>query len=211
MKVVGYCRVSTEEQAKSGLGLEAQRDRIEEEAFRRRWTVTWIVDEGQGASTLNRPGIQRALNGLSLGYWNGLVAAKLDRVSRSVVDLSGLLRRAAHERWDLILLDLGLDTTTASGKLVAHLMGSVAEFERERIGDRTREALVQARKRGVILGRPRVLPREVVERIMSERESGQPLQAIAESLNREGIPTAHGGKRWYHSTVRAVLGRNVHA
>jgi DNA invertase Pin-like site-specific DNA recombinase len=133
--------------------------------------------------------------------------AKLDRLSRSVLDLAGLLDRSRRDGWGLILLDLDLDTTTAAGKLVAHLMSAVAEFERQRISERTSEALAQARKRGVQLGRPRVISDAVIQRITHERDRGLTLQQIADGLNSDGISPAHHGREWYHSTVRSILSR----
>ena len=99
MKVVGYLRVSTREQAESGLGLDAQRRAIEAEAVRRGWEVTWYADEGWSAATLNRPGLTLALRALKRGEVDALVVAKLDRLSRSAVDFGGLLRLATRQRW----------------------------------------------------------------------------------------------------------------
>lgn len=206
--VAGYLRVSTEEQARSGLGLSAQRERIEAEASRQKWQVEWFVDDGWSASDLDRPGIQAALEAVSGGSCSALVAAKLDRLSRSVLDLSSLLRRGEAEGWGLVLLDFDLDTTTPTGKLVAHIVSAVAEFERDRVRERTREALAAARAKGVRLGRPVSLSDVVDERIREERAMGTTLATIADGLNNDGVPTAHGGRQWWPSTVRAVLSRD---
>ena len=90
--------------------------------------------------------------------------------------------------------------------LMADVLSAVANFERQRISERTREALAEVRARGVQLGRPRVLLDEVVERIEEERAEGQTFQAMADGLNKDGVPTAHGGRQWWPSTVRAVVG-----
>ena len=89
---------------------------------------------------------------------------------------------------------------------MANVLATFAQFERRLIGQRTREALAEKRRQGVRLGRPRQLSDEVVERIRLERESGQTLGAIADALNRDGVPTAQGGAQWWPSTVRAVAG-----
>ena len=102
-------------------------------------------------------------------------------------------------------MDFDRDTLKPSGRLVAHLMVAVAEFERDRIRERTREAFAEVRAKGGRLGRPRSLPGKVVQRIMRERGGGQTLQAIADRLNRDEVRTAHGGARWWPSTVWAVL------
>jgi DNA invertase Pin-like site-specific DNA recombinase len=89
---------------------------------------------------------------------------------------------------------------------VAHILAAVAEAEREVIGQRTSAALLAKRERGEHVGRRSSLPAEVVERIVREREAGATLQAIADQLNADGVPTGQkAGGRWYRSTVRAVL------
>jgi DNA invertase Pin-like site-specific DNA recombinase len=205
LNVAAYVRVSTDEQTRSGLGLDAQRERILEEAERRGWTVTWFIDEGYSGADLDRPVLQEALQGLLDGSYDTLVAAKLDRLSRFVVQLGGLLERAEREGWALVLLDFDVDTTKPTGRLVAHVLAAVAEFERQRIRERTKEGLAQAKARGQRLGRPRQLPDDVVDRIVSKRREGRTIRAIAAGLNDDHVPTAQGGVRWWPSTVAAVL------
>ena len=205
MQVAAYVRVSTDEQTQSGLGLDAQRERIREEAERRGWSLSWFIDEGYSGADRDRPALQEALQGLVEGRYDTLVAAKLDRLSRSVVHLGTLLERAEREGWALVLLDFDVDTTTSTGQLVAHVLAAVAEFERKRIKARTREGSAQAKARGQRLGRPRLLPDEVVGRIVAERANGATIRAIAAGLNEDHVPTAHGGAQWWPSTVGAVL------
>lgn len=204
MNVIGYIRVSTDEQAESGLGLAAQRQTIQSEADARGWNVEWYVDEGYSAKDLNRPGVQGALASLENGGPKLLVVAKLDRLSRSLLDFATLLARAGERGWELVSLDLGVDTSSPMGRFVANLMANVAQLERELIGQRTKEALEAKRRQGVTLGRPRVMSHDVRERILRERRGGRGLSAIARDLNREAVPTARGGKQWYPSTVKAV-------
>lgn len=206
-KVAAYIRVSTGDQASNGHGLDAQRGRIEEEAQHRAWDVTWFVDEAVSGAQADRPALSEALHGLAGGGYEALVAAKLDRLTRSVVDLGSILEASEREGWSLVLLDFDIDTSKPTGRLVAHVLGAVAQFERERIGERTKEALAQARRRGVRLGRPPAIPDDVVDRIRKERESGNTLAMIADGLNRDGVATAQGGRKWWGSTVRAVLER----
>ena len=205
MKVIGYTRVSTDEQARSGLGLDAQRERIQQEAARRGWTVTWAEDEGYSAGSLDRPALTSALASLRSGEAGALVVAKLDRLSRSLLDFAGLMDRAQREAWAVITLDLGVDMTTPSGQLLANVMAAFAEYERALIRQRTRDALAALKRRGVRLGRPRALPGAVVGLVAGWRAAGATHAAMAEALNAAGVPTAHGGQRWYPSTVRAVL------
>jgi DNA invertase Pin-like site-specific DNA recombinase len=207
MRVVGYVRVSTDEQADSGAGMEAQRAAIEAEAARRGWQLVETFEDAgaSGKSLAGRPGLTAALAAVEQGDADGLVVAKLDRLSRSLLDFAGLMARAHRKAWSLVALDLGVDTTTPQGEMMASVMATFAQFERRLIGQRTRDALAVKRSQGVQLGRPRTLPDKVRRRIVREHEKGAGLTAIANRLNADGIATAQGGKRWYPSTVRAVL------
>jgi DNA invertase Pin-like site-specific DNA recombinase len=202
--VLAYLRVSTAEQGRSGLGLDAQRAAILEEAERRSWTVAeWINDETSGRS-LQRPGIQHAIARLENGGPRVLVAAKLDRIARSALDFLGLVQRAEDNGWQLVLLEPAVDMTTPMGRFTAGVLAQVAQLERELIAARTRDALHAARQRGTRLGRPPTVPNDTRRRIAEQRRAGRTYQAIADELNQDQVPTAHGGKAWYASTVRSI-------
>jgi DNA invertase Pin-like site-specific DNA recombinase len=205
MQAVGYLRVSTAEQGESGLGLEAQRQAIKAACVARGWTLAAIYeDRSASGRSLARAGLTKALEAVESGEAEGLVVAKLDRISRSVVDFASLMERSRKRNWGLVALDLGVDTTTPSGELVANVMASVAQWERQVIGQRTKDALAVKKQQGVRLGRPRSLDDRVVRRIVRERKAGRPFTEIAERLNRAGVPTAQGGMQWYPATVRKV-------
>jgi DNA invertase Pin-like site-specific DNA recombinase len=206
--VIGYLRVSTREQADSGLGLDAQRRAISDEAERRGWAVRWIVDDGYTARNLNRPGYREAMRALKRREASALVVARLDRLSRSLPDFGTTLDLAKRQRWALVTLDLGVDMTTPNGRLVANIIASVAEWESEMIGVRTRDAMAEAKARGASFGRKRsdVWEPELVARVLSEREAGASYKAIAAGLDRDGIaPPGEDSKRWYPSTVRRLV------
>jgi DNA invertase Pin-like site-specific DNA recombinase len=167
--------------------------------------VETIEDAGYSAKDLRRPGIRAALEQLERGRADGLVVAKLDRLSRSMLDFTSIMAKAQKQGWALVALDCQIDTSTPAGEAMAHMLGTFAQFERRLIGQRTREALAQKKAQGLRLGRPRQLPDRVRRRIKRRRDAGLTLQGIADELNRDGTPTAQGGKRWYPSTVRAVL------
>jgi DNA invertase Pin-like site-specific DNA recombinase len=206
MRCLAYVRVSTAEQSDSRAGIEAQRAAILRECQRRGWTlVETIEDAGYSARDLRRPGIKLALEHLERKRADALVVAKLDRLSRSMIDFTALMARAQKEGWALVALDAPVDTTTPAGEAMAHVLATFAQFERRLIGQRTREALREKKKQGVRLGRPPELPPKVRARIKRRRKAGASLARIAEELNKSGIATAHGGARWYPSTVRAVL------
>jgi DNA invertase Pin-like site-specific DNA recombinase len=206
MRVLGYVRVSTEEQADSRAGIEAQRAAILAEAGRRGWKLLEVVeDAGYSGRDLRRPGVQEALSVLAEGGADALVVAKLDRLSRSMLDFASLMNAAHEQGWALVALDLGVDTSTPSGEMMANVLATFAQFERRLISQRTKEALAVKRAAGVRLGRPSTLPRPVERRIVRERRAGRTFAGIADRLNEAGVPTAHGGLRWYPATVRSVL------
>lgn len=211
MKVIGYLRVSTREQADSGLGLDAQRRTISVEADRRGWEVEWLIDDGRSASNLNRPALRTALDRLKCHEADALVIAKLDRLSRSVPDFAHVLALSAKQRWAVVALDLGVDTTTPAGELVAGVMMQVAQWERRIIGTRTREAMAEAKANGQHLGRKRQADDTVVERILLERSRGRSFNAIAKALDADNVPTPAGGARWYGSTVSRLHAANSNA
>lgn len=201
---LGYLRCSTDEQADSGLGLAAQRATIEAEAQRRGWDVRFMMDDGFSAKSLSRPAIADALGMLARGEASTLCVSRLDRLSRSILDMAGLMQTAQREGWQLVVLDLGVDTTTPSGALVAQVMASFAEYERRIIGKRTSDALQELKASGKRLGRPRTLDQGVTDRIVTERAGGRTLADIAAGLTADGVVTARGGA-WRPSTIAAVL------
>ncbi|MEX0754978.1 MAG: recombinase family protein [Actinomycetota bacterium] len=206
LKAVGYIRVSTLDQEDSGLGLDAQRDAIQGEVSRRGWElVNVFTDTASGRSLSRRPGLEEALAMLECGAAAALVVSKLDRLSRSTKDFATLMERAQRRGWAPVVLDLGVDTTTPAGELVASVMVSVAQWERRAISQRTKEALAAKRAQGTKLGRPRQLPEATRKRVLHMRRSGMTLRAIADRLNRDGTRTAQGGRMWYASTVTKIV------
>ena len=206
MRVLGYVRVSTDEQSTSGAGLEAQRRAILAECERRGWHLVEVIDDaGFSAKDLKRPGVQEALRVLEAGDASALVVAKLDRLSRSMIDFTALMAKAQKQGWALVALDCAVDTTTPTGEAMANMLATFAQFERRLISQRTKEALAVKRAKGVRLGRPPTLPQSVVRRIQRQRGRGDSLRKIADELNRSETPTAHGGDRWHAGTVAYIL------
>lgn len=207
LRALGYIRVSTGEQVESGAGLDSQRTKVTERAEREGWALEVVADEGLSAKDVDgRPELVAALERLDRGDADVLVAAKLDRVSRSVADFAGLLDRASRNGWSLVLLDLGVDTTTPAGEFVSNTLASAAQYERKIIGQRTREGLAAKRAQGVRLGRPSSVPMPIVERIVRERAAGASIRGIAALLTGEGVPTVSGKPEWSSATIQRVLG-----
>lgn len=212
MRAIAYVRVSTHEQAESGLGLAAQEARLRDECKHRGWRLLTVIrDEGISGSTIDRPGLKRALEMLAAGRADVLLVTKLDRLSRSVIDFNELLHWFKVDMRDeckLVALDLGIDTSTASGELVANLMATIAQWERRVIGERTRAALAALKAQGKQAGRPAVDDHpDLVARIRAMREQqGFSYHAICRALNDEGVPTIRGGAIWRPSAIQSVLG-----
>lgn len=207
MRAIGYCRVSTEEQGDSKAGLESQEATIRAEVAHRGWELVDLrSDVASGKSMRRRDELGRTLRDLRDGRADALVVAKLDRLSRSVLDFAGIMETASLEGWSVVVLDLSVDTTTTNGKLIAHIMIALAQWERELIGDRTKAALVAVRARGTKLGRPRGVDDETLRLIRILRDGGKSYAAIARALDAEGIPTAQGG-RWHSATIRKLYER----
>jgi DNA invertase Pin-like site-specific DNA recombinase len=176
---------------------------------RRGWQLVGIEqDIESGRSTRNRPGLGRALDACRSRTVSGVVVAKLDRLSRSIVDFGGLVEEARTRGFNVVAIDLGVDLSTPQGELIANVLASVAQWERRIIGQRTREALAVKREQGVRLGRPRSVPAAVVAKIRRAEKRGRTLTEIAKNLNARGVPTARGGRCWYPATVRQVLLQN---
>lgn len=207
VRVIGYLRVSTAEQAESGAGLAAQRTAIEAEVQRRGWQLLRVeVDAGASGKVVEgRAALAAALSDLRHGSADALMVSKLDRLSRSLLDFAEIMKRAQDEGWNLVALDLGIDLGTPAGEFLASVMASAAQWERRIISQRTRDALAARKASGQRLGRPSELPTEVATRIRHERDAGLTYEAIATGLMRDGVPTSRGKRVWYPNTVRQAL------
>lgn len=205
--VLGYARVSTTEQARSGLGLDAQRAAIG--AWADRQGVKVEHHSENGTSGMLAPEQRSVLGNLLVRLADPddaastLVVSRLDRLGRSVIDVLGLLDRAEREGWNVVMLDIAVDTTTPVGRMVATVMAAMARMERDMSAQRTRDALARKRAAGTRLGRPvSQATRNAAARIAFLTDQGMSQREIADRLTSEGWPraTAAGG-RW---TARAV-------
>lgn len=216
--VIGYVRVSTDDQATDGASLDAQRAAITNECSRRGWRLVEIhEDTASGKTTARRPGLAGALEHLESGEPDApsaIIVARLDRLTRSVADGARLFERAKSAGWGIVALDLGVDTTTPAGELVANVMVAVGQWERRVISERTRSALAQRKLEGVRLGRPpstehkdpakAAHAQKALARLRELRSQGLSYAKCAAALNEEGIPGMQGG-RWWDRSARLVL------
>ncbi len=206
VRAIAYTRVSTGKQAESGLGLTDQIETIEAAVARRGWQLLDHAEDAgiSGKTVAKRPALAAALARLDRGEADVLVAAKLDRLTRSVSDLAALLDRAARHGWAVVVLDVDVDSTTPAGEMVATMVGAAAQYERRLIAARTAAGHRVRRDRGERAGQAPLLPGDVRAHIAAEAAAGRSLRSIAAQLNAEGVPTARGG-RWHASTVAHVV------
>lgn len=206
MNVLAYIRVSTGQQADSGLGLEAQRAAISTECSRRQWTIVrWYEDHESSRNA--RPELERALLDVRAPDVGAIIVAKLDRIGRSTHEVSGYIETAVKQDWQLVSLAPQVDMTTAYGRAMAQMACVFSELERAMIGERTSEALRAKIARGEWVGRRPAVDAAVEHRVRELRHlDGLGAQRIAEQLNREGWPTP-GGRPWSKGTTRRILAR----
>ena len=207
---VGYFRVSTDRQGRSGLGLEAQREAVTRYIAGRGSMLAEFTEIESGRRN-DRPALADAL-ALCRRHKATLLIARLDRLARSVAFISNLMESGA----DFVAVDM-----PEANHLTMHILAAVAEHEREAISNRTKAALQAAKARGVKLGNPRAAEaaplahqahkekadrfRETVAPLIVQlRQQGMSLANIAAELNARNIPTARG-RNWYPTTVRNVL------
>ena len=220
MKAIGYVRVSTDKQADFGVSLEVQMEKVRAMAVvQGAELVDVIVDAGESAKSLNRPGMARLLSLVDAGAVDAVIIAKLDRLTRSVKDLAELLERFTRRGVSLVSVAESLDTGTAAGRLVLNIMTAVSQWEREAIGERTRDAMHHKRANGERVGTVpfgyRVAadgmhleadPAEqsILSRVREVRTAGNTTRQIAAELSREGFTTRRG-TAWRFQYVAEAL------
>lgn len=221
MRLIAYTRVSTDEQS-TDQQLDAIRGECQAHGHE---LVDVVTDHGASGKDLDRPGIQDALTRLRGREADGLIVAKLDRLTRSVRDLGDLLEshfaRTRGRSIALVSVAERIDTEHASGRFMLNVLMSVAQWERETIGERTRDALAAKRRRGERIGEIpfgwRLAPdgiheeedpteQAVVQAAVAYRRAGLTYQAIVERLRRDGC-VARTGNPLGRTQVRRILVR----
>lgn len=205
--VVAYLRVSTEEQADSGLGLEAQRNQIEAEAQRRGWNiVAAFTDEGISGSIapLDRPALAEAVDLCCNSDASVIIAAKLDRLSRDTRHALAFNEHANRCGFRWFAVDADDDTTTADGEFLFTMKMGLATRERKLIGERTSAALQAKKAQGARLGRPVTTPDEIRLRIAELRDSGLSWAKVAVQAESEGLNRPSTGKPYGRSGCQKI-------
>lgn len=228
---VGYIRVSTQEQAHEGVSIDAQRDKLR--SYCKTMDIKLVqvfADEGISGGTMERPGLQDALSALKRGRANTLIMVKLDRLTRSVKDLCVLVDEYfSKEQFDLISVCGMVNTHTAAGRLMMLNLANYAQYERELIAERTREAMQHLKAQGVRLGIapygykhsqqlddkgrrvlvPEPAEQEAIALMASLHREGCEFLTIAERLHDRGIMARRGGL-WHATVISLILEREGH-
>lgn len=207
-KLLAYVRVSTDEQGDSGLGLEAQAAAIKVYCDSQGYELYGLLREVESAKG-KRPVLEDALQSVERGEYDGLIVSKLDRLSRSVVQANEIYERLQTAGAALIALDLQVDTSTAAGRMMMNILATVAQWERDTIGERTRSALRAKKERGEQVGRKRVISDEVRLLAQSLRADGLTYGQINQALLDAGHIPPNGIKRWQLSTIQRLLSQPV--
>jgi DNA invertase Pin-like site-specific DNA recombinase len=202
-RVIGYITISAGlavgEDDESTVAIKAMCERSG-------WQLVEIVRDREVGSTLERPALGYALERIAHRHADGLVVSDLQRMSRSIVDLGTLIAWFRDAQAALIALDLGIDTSTLKGHHVASTLITLSNHAHERIAVGGRNGTREPNG-GRRTGRPAVRnDPELLERVAAMRAANMTLQAIADRLNDEGVPTLRGGKKWRPSSIQAALG-----
>lgn len=216
---IGYVRVSTQEQADRGFSLDAQRERLAGYAIAtgRDPINEFIADDGYSGGTLDRPGMQKLLALVRAGEVGCIIVSKLDRLSRSLRDVLDLLDLCERTETALLSASEALDTSSAVGKMLIHLLASFGEFERGRIAERTSDVLAFKRRSQAVYGPTpygyvregdRLVPdpaqQDALALMRRLDAQGASLRAIARELTNAGYRPPKGNA-WHAQSVRRVL------
>ena len=197
-------------QAEDGMSLGAQEKQMKAAAEAAGYEAVILREEGRsGKSIQGRPVLRQALDDLDSGKAKALYVTRLDRLARSTRDFLSIVDRSHKNNWRLAMLDLGLDTATYQGRFVVTIMSAMAEMERGMISMRQKDVHQDRRDKGKVwgidLGPKSSVDEAVRQRIFIEHNAGISYRNIAEGLNKDAIPTAHSGEKWYASTVRNIF------
>lgn len=223
-RAVGYIRVSTATQANEGVSLEAQESRIRAYCLLQDLDlVDVIVDAGESAKSLARPGVQRVLEMVRCRQVDAVVIYKLDRLFRNTQDALNTSQDFDRKGVALCSISEQLDTSTPMGKFFFTITAAYAEMERAMIAERTREGLAQTRKNGKRIGDRtpygyqfvdgRLIPceeeQDIIDEVNRRYAAGEGVRGLARDLTARGVLTKEGKGQWYPAQVQRLLNRQA--
>ncbi len=204
VKALGYVSVPANEGRQSA-EFDAQLDAIDRYCDEHGWELVEVVRDVEPTTPLSaeRRGLLYALDKIGRKEASCIIVSDLGRLSRSAADLGGIIERLERSDGRLVALDIGLDTASPDGYVAAKALASVSSLE----GDRVRKSLAAAASGPAVVTEPLEVDVPALKaRIVTMRESGMTLQAIADVLNAEGVPTLRGGAKWRPSSVQSAAG-----
>lgn len=219
MRAIGYIRVSTDEQAKEGISLEAQKKKIELYCELKNFDLMEIIaDEGISAKDLKRPGVKKLLEKADKKEVEAIIVYKLDRIFRSTMDALETSQDLKKKGVALHSIQENLDTDSAIGRFFFTLLSALGQMERELIGERTKMALNHLKENNKVYGTiPYGKKREGSKLVDNLEELRNIVQikdlytnhsknysAVADSMNDYGIETRLGG-RWYPQQIKNII------
>jgi hypothetical protein len=197
-RLIGYVRVAPREREEERPSLDIQRRGLANAAGAAGWELVRIEEDVRSGRTLRRPGLRAALAACRAGEADGIAVARLDRLTYSLPDLAELVRQAVEGGFAIVSLQPAVDLASDRGRAVGEVLAEAASWRPPAIASAGRA--LNGRP-----GRPSSTPEPVAERIRGLRARGMTLQAICDTLNREGVPTPRGGAEWRPTSLRSVL------
>lgn len=178
--------------------LDRQREELIAAAADAGWSLLRIEEDVRSGRTLRRPGLRAAVAACRAGDAEGIIVARLDRLTYSLTGLAELVRTAVDEDFTIISLDPAVDISSDGGRAVGAVLAEAATWQPAAIAK-------PGRAMGGRVGRPSSTPAAVAARIRDLRDQGMTLQAICDTLNAEQVPTPRGGAEWRPTSLRSVL------
>jgi DNA invertase Pin-like site-specific DNA recombinase len=196
--LIGYVRIAPRERDDERPSLDIQRRGLENAAASKGWELVRIEEDVRSGRSLRRPGLRAALAACRAGEADGIAVARLDRLTYSLADLAELVREAVDGGYTIVSLQPAVDIASDGGRAVGEVLAEAARWQPRAIATAGRALTGRP-------GRPSSTPAAVAERIRDLRARGMTLQAICDTLNREGVPTPRGGAEWRPTSLRSVL------
>ncbi len=196
-RLIGYVRVAPRERVDERPGLADQRATLTSRCAAEGWELVRIEEDIRSGRTLRRPGLRSALEACARGDAEGIVVARLDRLTYRLSDLAELARRSLDDGFAIVSLDVGLDLADSAGRMTAKVLSAASRW--------SPPGLAQPARRLGRPGRPSSTPPAVAVRIHRLRDEGATLQAICDALNADKVPTPRGGTHWRPTSLRSIL------
>jgi site-specific DNA recombinase len=219
VRVALYTRVSTEDQAKEGFSLEAQRDRLQAYCLARDWEIAeFYRDDGHSGRTVRRPAYRTMME--ERDRWDTLLVLKMDRIHRNSRNFMDMMDQLSSWGKNFVSASESLDTTTAMGRFVMDIIQRIAQLESEQIGERVYLGMAQKAKTGVgILGFTvpigydlqagklvvNAKEAETVREMFELSSEGMPIRGIVKHLNETRKVLTKRSKKWTYIKVNRVL------